>query len=247
MQHFACNNILSLCNNNKILKFSSFLFHDIHYTLYIERNLADMNTIPDTLVPQIIQTQMLSTISTTNITITSATTRTSTTTVAQPLPPPIPLLSPSMRDANKIVPDDDEDDDDDVDDVDGTPTTITVTMAVVHSHIVSPSLSLASPLLSSSMTNNNAKHQQRTKIANIQMSSSLRSMQISRTAIKSSPSATNSTAPKSHKPDAPNMLNYIFDSHLATNKHHHHDRYVFLVRIHWVLMCRLIKKKWQVK
>lgn len=29
--------------------------------------------------------------------------------------------------------------------------------------------------------------------------------------------------PKTHKTDAP-MLNYIFDSHLATNKHHHHDR-----------------------
>lgn len=45
-----------------------------------------------------------------------------------------------------------------------------------------------------------------------------------RTTIKSSPSATNSTTPmKSHKTDAP-MLNYIFDSHLATNKHHHRDR-----------------------
>lgn len=30
---------------------------------------------------------------------------------------------------------------------------------------------------------------------------------------------------KTHKTDAP-MLNYIFDSHLATNKHHHHDRWV---------------------
>ena len=38
----------------------------------------------------------------------------------------------------------------------------------------------------------------------------------------SSPSAANSTL-RSHKTDAP-MLNYIFDSHLATNKHHHHDR-----------------------
>lgn len=50
----------------------------------------------------------------------------------------------------------------------------------------------------------------------------LRSQQISRTAIKLSPAATNSTL-KTHKTDAP-MLNYIFDSHLATNKHHHHDR-----------------------
>lgn len=25
------------------------------------------------------------------------------------------------------------------------------------------------------------------------------------------------------------MLNYIFDSHLASNKHHHHDRYAFSV------------------
>lgn len=53
----------------------------------------------------------------------------------------------------------------------------------------------------------------------------IRNHLISRTAIKSSsPSATNSTL-KSHKTDAP-MLNYIFDSHLATNKHHHYDRYV---------------------
>lgn len=34
---------------------------------------------------------------------------------------------------------------------------------------------------------------------------------------------TNLTMQKSHKTDAP-MLNYIFDSHLATNKHHHYDR-----------------------
>lgn len=40
------------------------------------------------------------------------------------------------------------------------------------------------------------------------------------------PSAPNSTAHKSHKTDAP-ILNYIFDSHLATSKHHHHDRYIF--------------------
>lgn len=53
----------------------------------------------------------------------------------------------------------------------------------------------------------------------------MRNHLISRTAIKSSsPSAANSTL-KSHKTDAP-MLNYIFDSHLATNKHHHYDRYV---------------------
>ncbi|KAJ6635346.1 Ubiquitin-conjugating enzyme E2 B, partial [Pseudolycoriella hygida] len=54
-------------------------------------------------------------------------------------------------------------------------------------------------------------------------SQSLRTQQIARKAIKSSPAATNSTL-RSHKTDAP-MLNYIFDSHLATNKHHHHDRY----------------------
>lgn len=53
-------------------------------------------------------------------------------------------------------------------------------------------------------------------------SQSLRTQQIARKAIKSSPAATNSTL-RSHKTDAP-MLNYIFDSHLATNKHHHHDR-----------------------
>ncbi|XP_037040996.1 uncharacterized protein LOC119077793 [Bradysia coprophila] len=54
-------------------------------------------------------------------------------------------------------------------------------------------------------------------------SQSLRAQQIAPKAIKSSPAATNSTL-RSHKTDAP-MLNYIFDSHLATNKHHHHDRY----------------------
>lgn len=53
-------------------------------------------------------------------------------------------------------------------------------------------------------------------------SQSLRTQQIARKAIKSSPAATNLTL-RSHKTDAP-MLNYIFDSHLATNKHHHHDR-----------------------
>lgn len=53
-------------------------------------------------------------------------------------------------------------------------------------------------------------------------SQTLRTQQIARKAIKSSPAATNSTL-RSHKTDAP-MLNYIFDSHLATNKHHHHDR-----------------------
>lgn len=58
----------------------------------------------------------------------------------------------------------------------------------------------------------------------IGQSQSLRStQQIARKAIKSSPAATNSTTLRSHKTDAP-MLNYIFDSHLATNKHHHHDR-----------------------
>lgn len=53
-------------------------------------------------------------------------------------------------------------------------------------------------------------------------SQSLRIQQIAPKAIKSSSAATNSTL-RSHKTDAP-MLNYIFDSHLATNKHHHHDR-----------------------
>ncbi len=63
------------------------------------------------------------------------------------------------------------------------------------------------------------KHHSQSK--NVQ-SQSLRTQQITRKAIKSSPAATNSTL-RSHKTDAP-MLNYIFDSHLATNKHHHHDR-----------------------
>lgn len=63
------------------------------------------------------------------------------------------------------------------------------------------------------------KHQSQSKNG---QSQSLRTQQIARKAIKSSPAATNSTL-RSHKTDAP-MLNYIFDSHLATNKHHHHDR-----------------------
>lgn len=53
-------------------------------------------------------------------------------------------------------------------------------------------------------------------------SQSLRTQPTARKTIKSSSAATNSTL-RSHKTDAP-MLNYIFDSHLATNKHHHHDR-----------------------
>lgn len=63
------------------------------------------------------------------------------------------------------------------------------------------------------------KHQSQSKNG---QSQSLRTQQIARKAIKSSTAATNSTL-RSHKTDAP-MLNYIFDSHLATNKHHHHDR-----------------------
>lgn len=63
------------------------------------------------------------------------------------------------------------------------------------------------------------KHQSQSKNG---QSETLRTQQIARKAIKSSPAATNSTL-RSHKTDAP-MLNYIFDSHLATNKHHHHDR-----------------------
>lgn len=73
----------------------------------------------------------------------------------------------------------------------------------------------------------------RTKNGHTQL---LRNHLSSRTAIKSSPLSslasvgaasatanTNATMQKSHKTDAP-MLNYIFDSHLATNKHHHYDR-----------------------
>lgn len=44
-------------------------------------------------------------------------------------------------------------------------------------------------------------------------------------AVASATGNTNMTMQKSHKTDAP-MLNYIFDSHLATNKHHHYDRWV---------------------
>lgn len=56
-----------------------------------------------------------------------------------------------------------------------------------------------------------------------------RNQQNPRTAIKSSsPSAVANNTHKNHKPDAP-MLNYIFDSHLATNKHHHYDRYALSV------------------
>lgn len=72
----------------------------------------------------------------------------------------------------------------------------------------------------------------RTKTGHTQL---LRNHLSSRNAIKSSFSSspplavasgtgnTNMTMQKSHKTDAP-MLNYIFDSHLATNKHHHYDR-----------------------
>lgn len=75
----------------------------------------------------------------------------------------------------------------------------------------------------------------RTKNGHTQL---LRNHLSSRIAIKSSsasllaslPSAVaaaagnkNVTIQKGHKTDAP-MLNYIFDSHLATNKHHHYDR-----------------------
>lgn len=50
-------------------------------------------------------------------------------------------------------------------------------------------------------------------------------------------SATNATPPmKSHKTDAP-MLNYIFDSHLATNKHIHHDRFVCMFARMCVCLC----------
>lgn len=50
--------------------------------------------------------------------------------------------------------------------------------------------------------------------------------------------ATNATPPmKSHKTDAP-MLNYIFDSHLATNKHIHHDR--FVLYMWWPVMLTMI-------
>lgn len=68
----------------------------------------------------------------------------------------------------------------------------------------------------------------------------------SRAAIKSSsPSAAasnNTVSPKSHKPDAP-MLNYIFDSHLATNKHHHYDpRYVlsFAFFMFYLHLCGML-------
>lgn len=54
-------------------------------------------------------------------------------------------------------------------------------------------------------------------------SQSLRTQQIAPKAIKSSSAAATNSTLRSHKTDAP-MLNYIFDSHLATNKHHHHDR-----------------------
>lgn len=54
-------------------------------------------------------------------------------------------------------------------------------------------------------------------------SASLRTQPIARKTIKSSPAAATNSTLRSHKTDAP-MLNYIFDSHLATNKHHHHDR-----------------------
>lgn len=55
-------------------------------------------------------------------------------------------------------------------------------------------------------------------------SQALRNHLIARTPIKvsSSAAATNSTV-RSHKGDSP-MLNYIFDSHLASNKHHHRSR-----------------------
>lgn len=85
------------------------------------------------------------------------------------------------------------------------------------------STTITSRLSSSSVSSlSSLVHEQRERV-NGGYSQTYRNHQIARTSINlSSSAATNSTV-KSHKTDAP-MLNYIFDSHLASNKHHHHDR-----------------------
>lgn len=54
-------------------------------------------------------------------------------------------------------------------------------------------------------------------------SSSASSLSSPPSAVAAATGNKNVTIQKGHKTDAP-MLNYIFDSHLATNKHHHYDR-----------------------